>query len=378
MKSVQKLTQQLINCKSVTPEDAGCQQLIADRLEKIGFEIHNCKFDDVDNLWAITPSVGDSGGDIFCFLGHTDVVPAGDMQLWNTDPFTATVIGDKIFGRGSSDMKSAIAAMVCALEAELKQLPTKARMAVLLTSDEEGVAKNGVKKVLPWLQQRNQIMKYCLVGEPSSKQQLGDTIKIGRRGSISGTITIKGVQGHVAYPQFCDNPIHKALPFLTQLSQHQWDLGNAEFAATSFQMVTMEVNNKAVNVVPSECMVKFNLRYSTELTAAKIKNTVQELLTKYKLQDTVEWKLSGEPFITRGGKLIEVIRQNIVEQLAIDPELSTTGGTSDGRFVAPYGVEVVEFGVTNDSIHKVNEYCTITDIANLQKTYQAILRSMLW
>ena len=376
MPQVIKLTSELIEICSVTPEDGGCQKLIAQRLEKLGFIIQHCPFGDVSNLWAITPGEGE----IVCFLGHTDVVPAGDESLWNTSPFEAKTMNGAIYGRGSADMKSAIAAMICALEQELQRLPSKRRMAVLLTSDEEGIAENGVRRVMPWLQQRGELMRYCLIGEPTSNTVLGDTIKVGRRGSLSCFLEIRGEQGHVAYPQLCDNPIHKSLPFLTELSQLQWDKANKYFSATSLQIVGVEVDNKVLNIVPASIKVRFNMRYSTEQTLDRVQRKVAHLLQKHNLSSCteVDWLHSGLPFLTEGGLLVDTVSASIREQRHIETERSTTGGTSDGRFVAPYNIEVVECGVCNATIHQVNEHCAVEDIVQLQLIYQSILRKLLF
>jgi len=370
-----QLSKDLINIESITPNDNGCQQIIANRLQKLGFEIYREQIANVTNLWAITP--GD--GEIFCFLGHTDVVPAGDVTTWTHPPFTATEYQSNLFGRGSADMKSAIAAMTTAIEAVYPNSQKKRRLAMLLTSDEEGVALDGVKKMMPILKKRKQVMQYCLVGEPTSSKQTGDTIKIGRRGSLTCTITINGRQGHVAYPQLCDNPIHKALPFFNAIKNIQWDEGNQHFLPSSLQFVTIDVGNPSWNVIPQKVSARFNLRYNTEIDFDFVVQTIEALAKKYQLGNScqLQWVHSGQPFLTNKGLLLDTVCKAINSELQIDPVLSTSGGTSDGRFVAPYGVEVIECGVCNHSIHQVDEHCSIDDILQLERVYRRVLNIML-
>lgn len=369
-----ELAIELINRQSVTPDDNGCQQIISKRLEKIGFKATPLRFAEVDNLWI---THGDSAP-LFVFAGHTDVVPAGLLTEWQTEPFTATVIDDYLYGRGAADMKGGIAAMVIAAERFIRQHPTyKGSIAFLLTSDEEGPAINGTRKIIDYLNDQQIKIDWCIVGEPSSDEQLADTIKIGRRGSLNGVLTIKGVQGHVAYPAIADNPIHRASAFLAEITAIKWDMGNAEFPPTSFQISNIHAGSGAENVIPSNMTLLFNFRYSTETTHLQLQDQVTALLEKYGLNYDLQWRLSGEPFLTSPGRLIASTCQAIKEIIGIETVCATGGGTSDARFIAPTGAEVIELGVVNKTIHKINEYVKIDDLNRLAKIYQNILKRLL-
>ncbi len=374
MSSTLDLARQLIQQPSVTPEDCGCQQLIADRLSPLGFTIESLPFADVSNMWAV---FGDQGP-LFAFAGHTDVVPPGPESEWRFPPFSATLHEGMLFGRGAADMKGSLAAMVTAVEALLssgKQL--NARIAFLITSDEEGIAINGTNKVMEELQRRGTQIDYCLVGEPSSTEIVGDSIKIGRRGSLSGRLTVIGVQGHVAYPHLASNPIHNALPALARLCALNWDQGNDSFPPTSFQISNINAGTGANNVIPENLTVDFNLRYSTETDAAAIRKAVHAELDKDAAEYDIQWHLSGEPFLTSRGKLIDAVRDSIREVSGIEAELSTAGGTSDGRFIAPTGTELVELGPCNATIHKIDECVNAAELDTLSQLYRRILENLL-
>lgn len=369
-----ELTTELINRASVTPEDAGCQKLIAERLETLGFKSTHLRFEDVDNLWI---THGDSGP-LFVFAGHTDVVPTGPLDEWQTDPFEAEIIDGHLYGRGAADMKGGIAAMITATEAFINAHPEhKGTIAFLITSDEEGPGINGTRKVMEYLDENNIKIDWCIVGEPSSDKQLADTIRIGRRGSLNGILTINGVQGHVAYPDIADNPIHKASAFLAEITAIEWDKGNASFPPTSFQISNLNAGTGAENVIPGTMNLLFNFRYSTETNQAELQDTVIALLEKHKLNYDIKWRLSGLPFLTDSGKLIDATCDAIKEVCAIDTIRSTGGGTSDGRFIAPSGAEVIELGVINKTIHKINECVKVEDLETLSKIYQRILEQLL-
>ncbi|MFT5396678.1 MAG: succinyl-diaminopimelate desuccinylase [Gammaproteobacteria bacterium] len=369
-----KLTEQLINRQSVTPEDAGCQKLIAERLEKLGFKATHLRFDDVDNLWI---THGDTGP-LFAFAGHTDVVPTGPIEEWETDPFNAEIIDGMLFGRGAADMKGGIAAMVTATEQFVQDHPDhKGTIAFLITSDEEGPSINGTRKVIAYLNDNDIKIDWCIVGEPSSDKQLADVIRIGRRGSLNGILTVKGIQGHVAYPDIADNPIHKASAFLAEITAAEWDQGNDSFPPTTFQISNLNAGTGADNVIPGSLNLLFNFRYSTETTQEELQAKVAELLSKHNLDYDLKWKLSGLPFLTESGKLVDASCNAIKEVCGIDTIRSTGGGTSDGRFIAPTGAEVIELGVVNDTIHKINECVKVDDLEKLSKIYQNILEQLL-
>ena len=367
------LSQELISRASVTPEDAGCQQLMADRLSAIGFEIEYLRFDDVDNFWAIR---GDSGP-ILCFAGHTDVVPSGPESNWQTPPFEPTIKDGMLYGRGAADMKGSLAAMVVAVEQFIAENPNHSgRIAFLITSDEEGIAANGTVKVVEWLTQQQIIPDYCLVGEPSSSTQCGDTIKNGRRGSLGCEMRILGQQGHVAYPHLASNPIHTAAPALAELSSHEWDRGNDFFPATSFQISNINGGTGATNVIPGELSVIFNFRFSTEVTDQQLRQRTEQILDKYQLDYELNWHLSGQPFLTAEGKLVDAAVKAVKEVTGLDTELSTAGGTSDGRFIAPMGTQVVELGPVNATIHQIDECASVDDLNQLCDIYQSLLKHL--
>ena len=365
---------ELIRRASVTPEDAGCQQLLAQRLEAIGFRCQHLRFDDVDNLWA---ERGDDGP-ILVFAGHTDVVPTGPEQNWQTPPFEPTVKGEWLYGRGAADMKASLAAMVVACEQFVRVQPQhRGRMGFLITSDEEGAAVNGTVKVMQWLGQQNKAIDYCLVGEPSSETVLGDVIKNGRRGSLDGVLTVHGVQGHIAYPQLADNPIHRAAPVLTALSSERWDEGDADFPPTALQISNIHGGTGAGNVIPGELEIRFNFRFSKAVTAAQLQQRTEAILNLHDLNYSIDWRLSGQPFITDRGALIDAMLDSIGAELGQKARLSTAGGTSDGRFIAPTGAQVAELGHINASIHKVDEAVRVDDIEALTRVYQGIIERLL-
>ncbi|MGB0473386.1 MAG: succinyl-diaminopimelate desuccinylase [Porticoccaceae bacterium] len=367
------LSQELISRASVTPEDAGCQQLMADRLSAIGFEIEHLRFDDVDNFWAIR---GDSGP-ILCFAGHTDVVPSGPESNWQTPPFEPTIKDGMLYGRGAADMKGSLAAIVVAVEQFIAENPNHSgRIAFLITSDEEGIAANGTVKVVEWLTQQQIIPDYCLVGEPSSSTQCGDTIKNGRRGSLGCEMRILGQQGHVAYPHLASNPIHTAAPALAELSSHEWDRGNDFFPATSFQISNINGGTGATNVIPGELSVIFNFRFSTEVTDQQLRQRTEQILDKYQLDYELNWHLSGQPFLTAEGELVDAAVKAVKEVTGLDTELSTAGGTSDGRFIAPMGTQVVELGPVNATIHQIDECASVDDLNQLCEIYQSLLKHL--
>lgn len=373
MSATLELAQQLIQRPSVTPLDEGCQELLAKRLSSIGFSVETLQFDDVTNLWA---TIGTSGP-LFVFAGHTDVVPTGPENAWQYPPFAATVADGFLHGRGAADMKGSIAAMITASECFLAESELKARIGFLITSDEEGIAINGTKRVMEELASRNINIDYCLVGEPSSSKLLGDTIKIGRRGSLGAKLVVKGVQGHVAYPHLATNPIHKAMPVLAALTDISWDEGNASFPATSLQISNISGGTGATNVIPGHVEVDFNFRYSTELDAPTIQSRVTQILDEAGLDYEIDWNLSGEPFLTNNGKLVEAVAESIKQHTGLDTERSTAGGTSDGRFIAPTGAEVVELGPCNATIHQVDEKVSVAELDKLSEVYQGALQTLL-
>ena len=368
------LSLQLLRQPSVTPVDHNCQNLIAERLEKIGFKIESMRFDDVDNLWARKGTEAP----VFCFAGHTDVVPTGNLDAWNTNPFVPEIRDGKLYGRGSADMKTALAAMVVASERFVAKHPDhKGSIAFLITSDEEGPSINGTVKVVETLEARQEKMTWCLVGEPSSTHKLGDIIKNGRRGSLNGVLTVKGKQGHVAYPHLAINPIHTASKAIAELCETVWDYGNEYFPATSFQISNIQAGTGATNVVPGNMTVTFNFRYSTEVTADELKARVLQILDHHQVDYDIEWTLSGLPFLTPVGELVNAARQAIRNVTGVETELSTSGGTSDGRFIAPTGAQVLELGLLNATIHQVNEHVDVADLEPLAEIYEQILEVLL-
>ena len=368
------LAGKLIACRSITPEDAGCQQVIGERLEVLGFTAHQLRYGEVDNLWIYHGQ----GEPVFTFLGHTDVVPTGPLKEWDTAPFIPSVKDGFLYGRGAADMKSSIAAMVVATEHFIQSNPEhKGTLSLLLTSDEEGASINGTRKVIEYLQTHNIQIDWCLVGEPSSETQLGDVVKNGRRGSLSGTLTVHGVQGHVAYPQLAVNPIHQFIPALQELCNKTWDEGNEFYPPTSFQVSNIHAGTGANNVIPSSVAIDFNYRFCNEMTADDLRQQTEQILNKHNLNYDLVWTLSGLPFLTKEGKLLNAVKQAIYEVANYEPLLSTSGGTSDGRFVAPTGAEVVELGPVNGTIHKVNECVRIADIELLSNMYERIMQILL-
>ena len=368
------LTRELIARQSVTPDDAGCQDAMVSRLKKAGFSVDAMRFGEVDNFWA----THGTSGPLLAFAGHTDVVPPGDEASWDSDPFQATVIGDELFGRGAADMKASLAAMVVACEQFIEQHPNHAgRIGFLITSDEEGPAKNGTVKVMESLSSRGEQIDWCVVGEPSSTTILGDLVKNGRRGSLNARLIVNGTQGHIAYPHLADNPIHHAMPALDALAKEAWDNGNDFFDPTSLQISTIRAGQGVTNVIPGSLEVLFNLRFSTELTAEAIKSRCEDILKAHGLSYDIEWSLSGEPFLTEPGALLDAVMQSIEAVAGCRPEVSTGGGTSDGRFIAPSGAQVVEVGHVNATIHQCNERVKLADIPKLTEIYKGILERLL-
>lgn len=368
------LAQNLIRRPSISPDDQGCQQMIAERLANLGFEIEWMNFGETTNLWAKHGSTQP----LVAFAGHTDVVPTGDESQWQYSPFSAEIVGDMLYGRGAADMKGSLAAMIVAAEEYVKTNPNhKGTIAFLITSDEEAAAKDGTTKVVDALMARGELIDYCMVGEPSSSQTLGDIVKNGRRGSITGNLYIQGIQGHVAYPHLAENPVHKAAPFLTELTQYQWDKGNEFFPPTSLQIANIQAGTGSNNVIPGELYVQFNLRYCTEVTDEMIKDKVAEMLQKHDLKYRIEWNLSGKPFLTKPNKLVKAVVDSLEQVVGITPKLDTGGGTSDARFIALMGGEVVELGPLNATIHKVNECVSIPDLVTLGDVYKQMLIHLL-
>ncbi len=364
----------LLRRRSVTPDDAGCQAILADRLKSLGFNCEDMPFGDVTNLWARRGSKEP----VLCFAGHTDVVPPGSEIEWNTDPFEPVFEDGVLYGRGSADMKSSLAAMIVALERFLAEQPDHdGSIALLITSDEEGRARDGTLKVIETLQARGEKIDWCIVGEPSSQNTLGDMMRVGRRGSLSGMLTVQGVQGHVAYPQFADNPIRRFAPVLAELHGTKWDAGNRHFPPTSFQVVDIQSGVGAPNVTPDVLTARFNFRYSTEWDHRSLKQKVKDIFDAHDIDYQLDWHLSGEPFLTSEGKLTDAASQAVMEHTGSEPELSTGGGTSDGRFISPAGADVIELGPVNASIHKVNEHVRVDDVLLLSRIYQRILEIML-
>ena len=369
-----RLTEELMARASVSPSDGGCQALMTQRLEAIGFNVENLRFGPVDNFWATRGR----GGPVFCFAGHTDVVPPGPADEWHSDPFVPVIRNGLLYGRGAADMKSGLAAMLTASEEFVGRYPDhRGTIAFLITSDEEGPSVDGTRRVVEVLRERRQSIDWCLVGEPSSERLLGDTIKIGRRGSLSGRLTVHGIQGHIAYPQFADNPVHAAAPALAELAARTWDAGNAHFQPTTFQVSNISAGTGAPNVIPGELKARFNLRFCTEQTVDGLKTVVEELLRRHRVKYSLEWFVSGYPFLTVPGELSQAATRAVQEQLQITPTLSTGGGTSDGRFIAPLGAQVVEIGVINETIHKVNECVRVEDIDRLHRVYFRTLEILL-
>ncbi|NJO16021.1 MAG: succinyl-diaminopimelate desuccinylase [Thioploca sp.] len=374
MISTLELAIELISRPSVTPHDAGCQSFIANYLQSIGFVVERLRFGEVDNLWVRHGQTEP----LLVFAGHTDVVPPGLLKQWQFPPFTPTVHNGLLYGRGAADMKGSLAAMVIACERFIQAYPDHAgSIGLLLTSDEEGIAVNGTVKVINYLQTKGEQITWCLVGEPSSVNRLGDTIKNGRRGSLNGHLIIHGVQGHVAYPHQADNPIHRFAPLLKTLCETQWDQGNEFFPPTSFQITYLNAGEKVDNVIPAELEVLFNFRYSTEVTHTQLQAVVTQLLEQYQLKSDLTWRHSGWPFLTPAGTLVAVTQQAILEVCGYQATLSTAGGTSDGRFIAPTGAQVIELGPLNATIHQVNECVSVEDLETLATIYQGVIEKLL-
>ncbi|WP_318516867.1 succinyl-diaminopimelate desuccinylase [Photobacterium leiognathi] len=368
------LAKDLMSRPSVTPEDAGCQDVMIARLEQLGFTIETMVFEDTTNLWARR----DTQAPLFVFAGHTDVVPSGPVEQWHTPPFEPTIIDGYLHGRGAADMKGSLACMIVAIERFIAENPDhNGSIALLITSDEEGPFINGTTRVVDTLEARNEKIDMCIVGEPSSTLNVGDVVKNGRRGSITGDLTVKGIQGHVAYPHLANNPVHKALPALAELAATTWDNGNEYFPPTSFQIPNIAAGTGASNVIPGEFQVQFNFRFSTELTDTEIKRRVHSVLDAHGLDYDLKWTLSGHPFLTDKGTLVEAVVAAIEEVNHQQPELLTTGGTSDGRFIARTGAQVVELGPVNATIHKVNECVKVADLEKLTDMYQKVLEKAL-
>ncbi|ABV37027.1 succinyl-diaminopimelate desuccinylase [Shewanella sediminis HAW-EB3] len=368
------LAQDLISRESVTPLDEGCQQLMADRLSAKGFDIESMVFDDTTNMWARR---GNSGP-LFCFAGHTDVVPVGDLNRWHTPPFDPVVIDGYLHGRGAADMKGSLAAMLVATERFVEKHPDhNGSIAFLITSDEEGPFINGTTRVIDTLEARNEKITWALVGEPSSTHKLGDIVKNGRRGSLTGNLTVNGIQGHVAYPHLADNPIHNAAPALDELARMKWDNGNEFFPPTSFQIANINGGTGASNVIPGSLEVMFNFRYSTEVTAEELIKRVLNILDAHGLDYDISWTFNGLPFLTGEGPLLDATRDAIKQVTGTDTDPQTSGGTSDGRFIAPTGAHVIELGPVNATIHKVNECVKVADLEQLALCYEVILEKLL-
>ena len=371
---VLSLLKNLVQRKSITPNDAGCQALLISHLEAIGFTCETMVFEDTTNLWARKGTQLP----LFCFAGHTDVVPSGPEHLWKYPPFTPTVYNGYLYGRGTADMKSGVAAFIVALELFLEtHNDHNGSIALLITSDEEGPFINGTTRVIDVLEARDEKIDYCIVGEPSSTSDVGDIIKNGRRGSLTADLTITGKQGHVAYPHLVKNPIHSAMLTLDELAKLKWDNGNQYFPETSFQITNINAGTGASNIVPGDLKAQFNFRYSTELTAQKIISKVEKLLATHHLNFTINWTYNGSPFITEPGHLTDAVALSIKEITGITTELSTAGGTSDARFIAPTGAQVIELGPCNKTIHQINECINIKDVETLSEIYQRILEKLL-
>lgn len=367
------LATELISRATVTPVDAGCQQMLAERLERSGFKATHLRYEDVNNLWI---THGEESP-CFIYVGHTDVVPTGPVNQWISDPFKPEIRDGFLYGRGAADMKGSIASMVTAMERFVASYPDHAgTIGLLITSDEEGPSINGTRKVVEYLEEQNIKIDWCLVGEPSSKKTLGDVIKNGRRGSLGAKLTVFGIQGHVAYPHLARNPIHLFAPALAELSSMQWDDGNEFYPPTSFQVSNLNAGTGADNVIPGHLDVMFNFRFSTEVTQAELEQKVEEILARHQLEYDIEWKLSGQPFVTTKGELLNAVIHAVKETIGVEPEVSTGGGTSDGRFIAPTGAQIVELGPVNATIHKLNECVKADDLDTLSSTYENILQRL--
>jgi len=369
-----ELAKQLININSITPNDNGCQQVIAERLKKIGFEITELNHNGVNNLWA---QYGNKGP-LFVFSGHTDVVPPGPLQLWTTPPFQADIRDNVLYGRGAADMKSALAAMVVATEDFLKSNSDfQSRIGFMITSDEEGDAVDGTKKIVEFLKNKNVPVEYCLIGEATSIERLGDGIKIGRRGSLHGSLQVLGKQGHIAYPHLAENPIHRSFKALDELTKIKWDEGSDYFTPTTFQIYNINADTGANNVIPGSLTARFNFRYSPASTAKELQQKVHHVFDDNGLHYKIDWKISSKPFLSKPGKLVETVKNAIIDICKLDTNPNTTGGTSDGRFISELGCELVELGVRGHCIHQVNEHVDINELQQLKCIYEKILKNTL-
>jgi len=368
------LSQQLIRCASVTPNDDGCQDLLIAHLERLGFEVTRLPFGNVANFWARRGTTAP----LVAFAGHTDVVPTGPLEQWTSPPFEPVIRDAKLFGRGAADMKTALAAMVVAIDRLLAEKPDcGGSIALLVTSDEEGDAVDGTVKVIEHLQRHGTHIDYCVVGEPSSDRRVGDMVRVGRRGSLNGRAHIRGIQGHVAYPEKVRNPIHMAAPAMAELAGNRWDNGNAYFPATTFQISNVHAGTGATNVVPGMLELLFNFRFNTEQTPERLQAAVADVFARHRIDAHVTWTLSGLPFLTPRGRLVDAVCASIRQATRAEPELSTGGGTSDGRFIAPTGTEVIEVGVVNETIHSIDECVAVSDVTTLVDIYAGILRRLL-
>jgi succinyl-diaminopimelate desuccinylase len=374
LQGVLELTKELVGRRSVTPEDGGCQPFLAQRLERSGFRCESMRFGEVDNLWARRGE----RAPLLCFAGHTDVVPTGPLAQWHSDPFVPTQRDGRLFGRGCADMKSSIAAFVVAVEAFVAERPDHAgSIAFLLTSDEEGPSVDGTVKVVERLKARGEKIDYCIVGEPSSQDALGDTIRNGRRGSLSGRLAVRGVQAHIAYPHLGRNPIHELAPALAELAAMKWDQGNEFFPPTSWQVSNIHAGVGATNVIPGVLELDFNFRHSTASTESSLKERLESVLRKHKLDYTLDWTPGSKPFLTQPGALVDTVKRAIKAHTGRTPELSTAGGTSDGRFIVDICAQVVELGPVNASIHKLNENIELAELEQLPRIYLDTLRALL-
>jgi succinyl-diaminopimelate desuccinylase len=369
-----ELAKELIGRKSVTPQDGGCQALIAERLKPLGFRCEPMRFGEVDNLWARRGAAHP----VVCFAGHTDVVPTGPLAEWHSDPFVPTLRDGKLFGRGAADMKSSIAAFIVAVEAFVRERPNHpGSVALLITSDEEGPSVDGTVKVVEALKRRNELIDYCIVGEPTSVDWLGDMLKNGRRGSLSGKLTVRGIQGHVAYPHLAKNPVHLLAPALAELARTEWDKGNESFPPTTWQVSNIHAGTGAGNVIPGSVAVDFNFRFSTESSDASLKKRVESILQKHGVEYSVAWTLGAKPFLSKNGRLAKIVQEAAKRHTGRSAELSTTGGTSDARFIIDICPEVIELGPVNASIHKLNEHIEISQLELLPRIYLDTLRALL-
>lgn len=368
------LAKTLIARRSLTPADDECQEILISRLEQLGFNIEKMRFGDVDNLWARRGTTSP----ILCFAGHTDVVPTGPLEHWDSEPFTPTIRDDRLFGRGAADMKTSLAAFITAIESFIdKHNSHQGSIALLITSDEEGPAIDGTVKVVETLKARNELLDYCIVGEPTCTNELGDTIKNGRRGSLSGNLTIKGTQGHIAYPHLAKNPIHLAAPAIAELAKTQWDSGNEYFPPTTWHISNINGGTGATNVIPGTINLLFNFRFSTASTVESLKTRLHDILDQHGLDYDLQWALSGKPFLTPNAELAKAMTDAVTKATGITPQLSTSGGTSDGRFIADICTQVVEFGPCNATIHKINENIAIKEIEKLSEIYFLTMENLL-